>query len=111
MYGYTSIVCFILCIVCFALAGYFSKKDEIDGADTKQKCDNVMKIDILSGITLKDGEECGIWHKDMCLKGKFDLKEGNCVSDSDVKPLIFLVIGVLFLAGCVLCMYLWNKYR
>jgi hypothetical protein len=105
MYGYASIICFILCILCFALAGYFSKKDEIDGADTKQKCDNVI------GIPIKDGEECGIWDKDFCRKGTFDLKGGNCVSYGDVKPLIFLIIGILFLVGCFVCMYLWNKYR
>jgi hypothetical protein len=111
MYGYASIICFILCISCFALAGYLSKKDEVDGADTEQKCSNVMKIDIKSGVALKDGQECGIWNKNVCRKGKFNLKDGICVSDGDVKPLVFLIIGVLFLVGCFVCMYLWNKNR
>jgi hypothetical protein len=108
-FGKLSIISFVFFISLVILTIILYKKDEIDGKDTKEKCDAVLNP--LSGLSIKDGQQCGIWSKNMCLKGKFSLKDGTCSSNGDIKPLVSLILAGVSLISSIVFLVLWYRNK
>ena len=108
-FGKLSIISFVFFICFISLAILLSKKDIIDGKDTKDKCKAVLNP--LSGVSLKDGQECGLWTEDTCIKGKFSLKDGTCRSYGDIGPLVSLFLAGVSLILSIVFLVLWYRNK
>jgi hypothetical protein len=104
-FGKLSIISFVFFIGFIILAIILSKKDIIDGKDTKDKCNTVLSYPLI------DGQQCGIWTKDTCIKGKFSLKDGTCRSDGDMGPLVSLFLAGVSLILSIVFLVLWYRNK
>lgn len=108
-YGTASIVSLLLCIILFVIAFQLVKKDQVDGVDTQEKCN--MVLNPLSGVALKDGQLCGVWSKNICRKGSFNMKDRNCVAKPDWIPFLLLSASGISLIGALVFAWCWRKHK
>ena len=105
-YGTSSIISFILVIGLIILTIILSNK-KIGKEDTQEKCSDVL----LNSFPAKDGQDCGIWTKDICRKGKFSLKDGTCVSTGSSDILLSVCASIILMVLTIVFLVLWFKNK
>jgi len=90
-----------LSIAGFALCYFFMKRIQYNDADTEDKCNTALANDVLN---YKEGGSCHAWDGSQCRKGTF--KNNDCAYEGSYFPLLFLLLGLVFLGWSVYSFYI-----
>ena len=87
--GVTAFICFVLMFVFLEMGNYSEAKDE-------QSCKKESETQYA-----KDPKTCAAWDGSRCRKGKPLFLGILCVAQPNPLPLIFMVMGLMFLIAAV----------